>query len=233
MSKPVRKVKSNGRTIVGYVPSLNSLEVIQHESKLEKDFIYILRFDPNVVSVRDQPLSIQYSLEGKKKTYTPDFLVEYKNGLKVLFEVKYTFHLEKLKMELRSKFAAGRKYAKENSIQFKIITEKKIRNEYTSNVIFLDQFRTDSVDLVLMQRITKAMLVKKECSGNELLSSIACDDSDFNQLIRPFWVLVFHGKICTNLFEKLTLNSIFWSCSLRHQRFLSYPYSSPILNKTK
>ena len=224
MHKPVRKVRSNGRTIVGYMPSSHSSDVIPHESNLEKDCIYIFKFDPKVVSVTAQPLEIPYSLDGKKKIYVPDFFVKYKDGSQVIFEVKYGSHVEKYKKELAPKFSAARKYAKVLGLKFKIITDAEIRTDYKTSIIFLDQFRNDVVDLELTQRLLVALQMKKKCSGNELLTWIASDDEDYNRLIRPFWVLVFNQRICCNLFEAITLNSQCWLPSAGQQKFLSYPY---------
>ena len=208
------------------MPSAHSSDVIHHESNLEKDFIYILKFDPGVVSVTHQPLEIPYSLDGKKKIYVPDFFVKYKDGSQVIFEVKYGSYLEKYEKELSPKFSAARKYAKVLGMKFKVITDTDIRTDYKTSIIFLDQFRSDVVDLELTQRILDGLQLKKECSGNELLTWISSDDDDYNRLIRPFWVLVFNQRICCNLFEAMTLNSQFWLPSANQQKFFSYPYKT-------
>ncbi len=227
MSKPIRKVRSNGRTIVGYMPSSNNGRVIQHESNLEKDFIYTLKFDPKVVfenDVHDQPLRIVYSEKKAKKSYVPDFLVKYSNGQQVLFEVKYRDYLQKNAKELKPKFSAARQYAKENGIKFQVITDAEIRTTYLKSITFLDHFRTDVADLLLTQRIISAFEGKGKCTANDLLSVIATDDNDYNMLIRPFWVLVFNQTILTDLFSELTLNSKFWMSGKKSQKFLTYPY---------
>ncbi|MBL7841937.1 MAG: TnsA endonuclease N-terminal domain-containing protein [Cyclobacteriaceae bacterium] len=229
MSKPVRKVRSNGRTIVGYMSSSTNGRIIQHESNLEKDFIYMLKFDPNVVferDVHDQPVRISYSEKEKKKSYVPDFLVKYSDGSQVLFEVKYRDYLEKNAKELKPKFTAARKYAKEQGMKFQVITDAEIRTLYLKSIIFLDHFRSDVADLSLTQRIVAAFESKDRCTGNDLLSEIATDDDDYNALIRPFWVLVFNQKIYTDLFSELTLNSEFWLAGNEPQKFLTYPYKA-------
>jgi TnsA endonuclease N terminal len=228
MSKPVRKVHSNGRTIVGYMTSTNNDRVIQHESNLEKDFIYMLKFDPHVAfekDVHDQPVKISYTEKGKKKNYVPDFLVKYSDRKQVLYEIKYQGYLKEFAKELKLKFAAARKYAKENGMTFKVITDVEIRTTYLKSITFLDHFRTDVADLSLTQRIITAFEGKNKCSANDVLSQIAADDDDYNSLIRPFWVLVFNQTIRTDLFSVLTLNSEFW-VSGKPQKFMTYPYKT-------
>lgn len=228
MSKPVRKVRSNGRTIVGYMTSSSDGKVIQHESNLEKDFIYMLKFDPHVAfekDVHDQPVKISYTEKGKRKSYVPDFLVKYSDGKQVLYEVKYRSYLKEFAKELQPKFAAARKYAKENGIKFIVITDAEIRTIYVKSITFLDHFRTDVADLSLTQRIITAFEAKGKCSANDVLSEIAKDDDDYNSLIRPFWVLVFNQTIRTDLFSALTLNSEFW-ISGKPQKFMTSPYKT-------
>lgn len=229
MSKPVRKVHSNGKTIVGYMSSSSNGRIIQHESNLEKDFIYMLKFDPHIVferDVYDQPVKISYSEKERKKSYVPDFLVKYSGGKQVLFEVKYRSYLEENAKELKSKFSAARKYAKENGIKFHVITDEEIRTTYLKSITFLEHFRMDVADLSLTQRIITAFEGKGSCTGNDLLSGIATDDDDYKILIRPFWVLVFNQTICTDLFSGLTLNSQFWLSEKKPQKFLTYPYKT-------
>lgn len=220
---------SNGKTIVGYMPSSVYGKIIQHESNLEKDFLHILRFDCHVEfekGVFEQPVMIYFLEKGKQMTYVPDFYVEYTDARQVLFEIKYRQDLERNAKELKPKFTAARKYAKENGLEFKVITDFEIRTTYLKSITFLDQFRRDVADLTLTQRILAAFEGKATCSGNDLLSEIAEDDDDFNALMRPFWVLVFNQKICTDLFSELTLNSQFWLTGSKRQKFLTYPYKN-------
>lgn len=61
--------------------------IIKWESKLERDFLYLLEFDPEVLIYREQPMRILYNFEGKIRRYTPDFLVVRKHK-KQIIEVK-------------------------------------------------------------------------------------------------------------------------------------------------
>lgn len=45
------------------------------ESQLERDYIYLLEFDPDVESYREQPFRIQYTAESIGHHHVPDFLV--------------------------------------------------------------------------------------------------------------------------------------------------------------
>lgn len=49
------------------------------ESILEKDYMYLLEIDPDVVFFRGQYPQLKYTLDGKPHTYTPDVLIQRKS----------------------------------------------------------------------------------------------------------------------------------------------------------
>ena len=85
---PVRRITNGGRKVIGKFPSLKTGRAVWWESPLERDYLYLLEFDPEVVSYREQPLRIHYVLDGDVHKYTPDFLVERTSGRKQIVEVK-------------------------------------------------------------------------------------------------------------------------------------------------
>ncbi|MBX2963958.1 MAG: Tn7 transposase TnsA N-terminal domain-containing protein [Cyclobacteriaceae bacterium] len=225
--QPVRKVRSNGRTIVGYINSPKSPSVIQFESHLEKQFVYLLQFDSQVVKVYDQPVSIPFLHRGKKKHYPVDYLVEYTNGRKVLFEVKYTDDLKKNSRKYSAKFKAARLYAREHGMVFKIITEKEIHGIYKENIHFLLQFKTATASLEQQHLILKALESKPRNNGENILSMISSGVEQRNELLRPFWVMVYNKILTCDLFKPLTLQSDVWAVTERYKSVqLSYPYKT-------
>ena len=69
---------------------------IWFESLIERDYMYLLEIDPDVKSYQSQPLKLAYTLNGKPRKYTPDFLVERQNKQQIV-EIKPAFavHTEK------------------------------------------------------------------------------------------------------------------------------------------
>lgn len=222
----VRKVHSNGKTIVGYINSSKSPHVIQFESYLEKQFLFLLQYDSNVVSIGDQPVKIKYSKKGNDHFYTPDFRVRYKNGTKVLFEVKYQSDLEKNSRKYAASFNAGRKHAASEGSLFRIITDKEIKSQYKKNVDFLITFRNSSADIDLQNKILSVIREKSVTNFMEVMTAITDNPSEQRALIRPFWVLLWKHVITTNLFEPLTLKSKVWVTDEKHPPVqLSFPYN--------
>ncbi|MDJ0574365.1 MAG: hypothetical protein QNJ65_04270 [Xenococcaceae cyanobacterium MO_234.B1] len=77
MAIGVRPINNAGcRKIIGKFPSVKMQTVIWWESQIERDYIYLLEIDSDVVAYYGQPFKIQYTDKGKSRNYTPDFLVE-------------------------------------------------------------------------------------------------------------------------------------------------------------
>lgn len=60
---------------------------IWYESLSERDYMYLLEIDPDVLSYSSQPLKIIYTLDNRQRRYTPDFLVE-RRRQKQIIEIK-------------------------------------------------------------------------------------------------------------------------------------------------
>ena len=60
-------------------------ERIEHESQLEKRFVQCALLCPKLKHIKSQPFKIQI---GSKSTYTPDFLLTFEDGSKLIVEVK-------------------------------------------------------------------------------------------------------------------------------------------------
>ena len=88
MTIGVRPIKNSGyRKIIGKFPSVKMQTVIWWESQIERDYIYLLEIDSDVVAYYAQPFKIKYTDKGKSRSYTPDFLVERTNKQQIV-EVK-------------------------------------------------------------------------------------------------------------------------------------------------
>ncbi len=142
---PIRKIPKNYRNVTGVAASSKAIGDAQFESTLERDFLALLEFSPEVASFEVQPVKIDWRDEqGKPRSYTPDVLVEFDAGLGQapwLCEVKYRADIQKNWGELHSKFRRGIRYAKAHGWRFRLVTEVEIRTPYLDNVRFLMPFR--------------------------------------------------------------------------------------------
>ena len=100
------------------------------ESYLENAFFNQYEFDPSIVVMESQPLSISYYFRGKKRFYTPDIgLVQCSdNGLKEKFkEVKHSSAMED--NTTRNKYKRIRRVFKKLGYEFEVVTEKNLKSE--------------------------------------------------------------------------------------------------------
>jgi hypothetical protein len=67
-----------------------------------------------VLSYEYESINIRYAIAGRYRTYTPDFIIVYKSGKKVIAEVKRADKLTDRKVI--AKATATRKWLKENKL---------------------------------------------------------------------------------------------------------------------
>jgi hypothetical protein len=222
MYSATRKVRSNGKTVVGEFSSAKRRQV-QFESSLEEGLLYILNFDSDVKSFHDQPIQIKYKDgDGKERTYTPDYLVEYKNRKPVLFEVKKKEFLRKNRKELEPIFTAASEFASKLSWDFRIITDKQINTIYGENVRFLNKYQTYNSELAIINQVISTLSKTKKSTPKELLDRITPDSNQWPAYISAIWTLVMNKRICCNLFRKIHMETPIWIAG--DFRELKYPY---------
>lgn len=124
---PVRTVKNGppGKVIVR-IAGMKSIPPAIAESPLEFDFSILLEADPAVISYETQPIKIRYFFEGKKRTYTPDFLVTYQDRQE-LVEVKPQEIAET--EQFRRWQAAVEPCIRQMGYAFRVVTCTEIRRE--------------------------------------------------------------------------------------------------------
>ena len=94
---------------------------IGYMSSYEKLAFEIIDNDPIVDSYIPQPFSIEYNYKGTQRTYTPDILIYYKDGKKVIVEVKPKLLLEK--PINKAKFEALGNFCRQKNFDFEIWDE--------------------------------------------------------------------------------------------------------------
>lgn len=122
---PVRRVTHHGGNIIGRFPSLKMRRMVSFESTLERDYAYVLDFDPEVAYFTEQPLTIEYNCAGRTLHYTPDFEVAHSGQRHRLVECKpqHLIHTE----DNQRKFTAAQAWCAERGWQFAVVTDAQLR----------------------------------------------------------------------------------------------------------
>ncbi|KAF2082001.1 TnsA endonuclease N-terminal domain-containing protein [Flavobacterium sharifuzzamanii] len=224
--KRAREIGYKYSSLSGYfVSKKQQNEIIQFESALERDYIYLLEFNPSVLSYLEQPLSIFYTdSRNKKHKYTPDFLVIYSdnNIQDTLVEIKYHEDLTSNSLIYKEKFQAADKFCKKNNLTFVILSEREIRDsnqEYLNNIKFLSAYRDafevfeknghevdDKGVFSLLNRIN----VLKNCSIIYLIDSLTDNEYYRAELIYCIWYLIANRYVKCDLNKKLNLSTMIW-----------------------
>ncbi|MGO2162307.1 MAG: TnsA endonuclease N-terminal domain-containing protein [Vibrio toranzoniae] len=105
--------------------SLKTDSIQTVESDLEFDACFHFEFAPKIVSFEAQPLGFEYYLEGKRRRYTPDFLVTYDDAYQPFYEIKPKQIVES--DDFKILFAAKKEYALSIGNDLHVLTEDDIQ----------------------------------------------------------------------------------------------------------
>src|SRR6266700_4182635 len=168
------------------------------ESSLERDFLLLLDFDPDVEFYEEQPVKITYRDDrGRRRTYTPDVFVRYhtdrlqaQHTQPHLWEVKYRDDLRQHWAEYRPKFRVAQRYAHQQGWRFRLVTERHVRTPYLENVKFLGSYRVMHVDDSHQAQLLRILSDVKETDPVSLLALISPDRWRQAQLLPRLWQLI-------------------------------------------
>lgn len=214
---PVRKIPKNYRNLTGIVASSKSVGAAQFESTLERDFLALLEFSPEVEQFEVQPVVIKwYDEQGTPRSYTPDVLVKFNadtNRVPWLCEVKYRADIGKNWGDLHPKFRQGIRLAKQNGWRFRLITEVEVRTPYLENVRFLMPFRFRAVQEDDSEQLLDRLLVGGDMTPATVIESMSLDRQEQAEWLPLLWHLIADHRVGVDLDVALTKDSPLWSLS--------------------
>lgn len=198
-----RQVRSSGRNIIGTFPSLKTPEAIPYESTIERDYMYFLEFDSQVVRYQTQPFRIITQLDDKQRSYVPDFLISYKRGPAAIIECKPEALLQD--PEFAQQKRIGEAWALENQCEFRVKTDKELRQgPRLANLQLLWKYARKSVPTLVAKEILALLsanpmgLTIAEIIEQSALRGPAIDPAD--QINHPYlYHLLFRHTLTTNL----------------------------------
>jgi len=134
-----RKLTNAGRHInISKFPSLKMGRNIWSESILERDLIFQMEHDSEVISYREQAVRIFYDLDGKRRHYTSDFLCERRTGRPQIIEVKPRNRLSAWFLQL---YRIITPICEREGFEFVVYTESEIRTQpFLDNIKRLSRY---------------------------------------------------------------------------------------------
>lgn len=211
---PVRAIGRGRRSVRGR--SIVNGQSVSFESSLEHDFLELLKFDRGEPIVTEQPVRISYDDKlGRKRSYIPDFRALYRHagssGQKgLLFEVKYRVDLWATWPTLKPKFLAARRYAREHSFRFVIMTEVEIRGAYLQNIKLLNQYRNIDPNGAIEEKLSATLAILGETTPRALLSAAYNVQQSRVAAVAYLMRLISLNRIHADLSRPLDMNSTIW-----------------------
>ncbi|MCZ8354635.1 MAG: Tn7 transposase TnsA N-terminal domain-containing protein [Chryseotalea sp.] len=206
-----RKIGKSPVKYTGKKSTSKNDELIEFESLIEKDFLELVDYDDEVKKVTSQPLTIKvdpkYELD--KKTYTPDFLVEFNPELKKknqLIEIKPEIRVKKNQEFFNKLSEVVNDYCKPFNQEFLIVTENTIRNDFLTNISKLNYYKSQGYNQILANQIIQ-VLKSRSVSILELLNILKSTNHE-QEITHSIWCMLSLKKIGCNLKEKINLKTI-------------------------
>jgi hypothetical protein len=206
---PARRIKKSRRGQSGYFQSRKNGGAIAYESTLERDFFYQLEWDQRVSHFREQPLSISYRANGRRKPHVPDVLFVRSSGDVVLVDVKYRSEIFERWTDLHPAFRAAARFAADYGWRYKLMTETEIRNRSLRNIRLLIPYRSNELASDRTADVINALNDQKS-SVRDIVQRIRRSDIDSAYCLATIWTLVAKGVLAVDLEQPLTLMSEVW-----------------------
>jgi len=210
-----RKIPKNYRNVTGIAANIKSVGAAAFESTLERDFLSLIEFSPEVESIEVQPVTINWiDAAGKNRRYTPDVLVHYTKAsgrVPTLFEVKYRSDLAENWSVLKPKFMKARSFAKKRGWRFKLVTEVEIRTHLLETARFLLPFtRQGPGSEAYMELLDTKLKELQRATPRKLLAEVFDDEWNQAKLLPTLWYLVGTFQIGCELSEPINMKSQIW-----------------------
>ncbi|ABE37264.1 hypothetical protein RPD_0024 [Rhodopseudomonas palustris BisB5] len=157
----------------GYVASRKSSTVVQYESILERDFIYLLETDRDVLWFSEQPAPLKFSDGIAHHTWTLDFEIERSSG-RYLVEVKPLSKVKKYRLDVIYGFArAAAKASGYQNLELWTDRELKALPRLPNAEILVGSdttYHDPAYDLALLSTIAEIAKVSERTTVRELRS---------------------------------------------------------------
>lgn len=193
---PVRKVSNRGGNVIGYFPSIKMGRMIAFESLIERDYLYLLDYTPQVEWFEEQPLTIPYAHANHLLHYTPDFhLIE--AGRDVLVECKPNAFVTT--PENQRKFRVAHRWCAEHDWKFRVVTDQQLRVGFLlQNVQLLTRYARYSVPPTTKGCLyARLYATRSAIPMKDLVASVSNTDS--RAVIAAILCLAFHQELVLSL----------------------------------
>ncbi|MFT9849398.1 TnsA endonuclease N-terminal domain-containing protein [Aneurinibacillus sp. REN35] len=190
--------------------------MIHCESSIERDYVRIADYDPNILEIIHQPLAIPYLYKHRKRDYYPDFKVLTKDGLVRIVEIKPTSKIKKPENEI--KFLVGRLYCEKMGWNYCVVTDVQLRQGYLQrNLSLLRALADQHIPIQKLKYVLQMLRDSGDCTIEMLREN--CNNLNSEEFYKAIYSLIYYKKVYVNLIsDKLTDISIV-SCGRTEEEY--------------
>lgn len=172
------------------------------ESQIERDYIYLLEIDPNVIAYRGQPFRMTYISKGKHLSYTPDFWVKRAERQQVV-EVKPAAKVNEQKNI--NLFRQIEPLCLAQGMEFVVVTDTKIRTQpQLDNIKLLTKYARSPLTLQNYLDCQRYFTGREPTPLTEALQDLEAKGISKNVLFK----LLYFGCLETDLMQPIGENSL-------------------------
>ena len=210
-------IRPTGGILRGKFPSRKTGRMVHFEGLLERDAIYLFETSPLIESYSEQPITIHFPDGGRIRRYTPDFVLDLKNGDQIFVEVKPKRSLEQ--PDICHKLEQIENYFHRHGQKFLVLTDADIRQQpRLNNLKWLYQQTPRSIPSFVKIRISVNRLIQHFPMSLQLASTLMA-----NIECNPFSLLL-DGWLHCDLAEILNYDSeLYLSMENDHDWFYIAP----------
>lgn len=192
-------VDKPGGAIQGTFPSLKSGRSVRYTSTLERDLLFVLEYEQQIIRYQEQPFQVQaVSDDNQAHSYTPDYAIWTQRD-RVLVECKPAARLDDA--HTQQQIQIGTSWSQENNWQFVVITDVDLRQgERLANLKLLWRYSRLPVE----EKTYRDYLAR--CGEGMSVLELAQEPPCVPVVLH----MIFHHYLQTDLSQPLTVHSPVW-----------------------
>lgn len=212
---PVRDGMKNPSVHSYAVPTQKSerpVPMVHCEEWIERDYAYLLEYDPMVESYEEQPCKIPYIYHLEKRVYIPDFAVYWHHQQPSLVECKPISRLND--PENLQKWTAARLWCKQHHYTFMLVTDAALRerSNLLSNIKLLAGHGHQCITPQAKEYLLRTVPAENRAlSVAELVERTCTPEFKANVVRSCIWHLIYTKELTADLSKPLNvMTTLIW-----------------------
>ncbi len=222
-----RKITAKEQGNRGFFPSSKvNGGIVEYESTLERDIFLNSNHAQDVISFQHQPITVSYlSKDGKRKKYTPDIFIEFKNGKKIIAEIKYKSEVDEKYEKYQERWEHAYIWGKERNITFLVLTEEEIRTPRWYNVWFTLGASKCADSDIYTPKFLNLIPNEGEKYSNLCYCLAESEGLEINKAAQIVCYAIYHGLVFVDTFSTKNLSN---TTIIRHKKLKSSSAFKPL-----